>query len=65
MQKILFIIASLRTKSFNRQLARVAKGMLEDRANVLTLSEDQAAQLKALAEDGHRICATLKRNGGL
>lgn len=34
MKKIVFIVGSLRAKSFNRQLARVAEAMLADRAEV-------------------------------
>ena len=34
MKKILFIIGSLRTKSFNRQVARVAKEMIGNRVLV-------------------------------
>ena len=37
MKKILFIIGSLRAKSFNRQLANVAKEIIGDRAEVLEL----------------------------
>ena len=37
MKKILFIIGSLRTKSFNRQVARVAKEMIGSRAEVREL----------------------------
>lgn len=37
MQKLLFIIGSLRTKSFNRQLARVAREIVGDRAEVSEL----------------------------
>ena len=35
MKKILFIIGSLRAKSFNRQVANVAKEMIGNRAEVL------------------------------
>ena len=37
MKKILFIIGSLRTKSFNRQLANEAKNVIGNRAEVLEL----------------------------
>ena len=37
MAKILFIIGSLRAKSFNRQLANEAKEMIGDRAEVSEL----------------------------
>ena len=37
MKKILFIIGSLRTKSFNRQLAMMAKEMIGNRAEVTEL----------------------------
>lgn len=37
MKKILFIIGSLRTKSFNRQLANEAKEIINDRAEVSEL----------------------------
>lgn len=38
MKKILFIIGSLRAKSFNRQVANVAKEMIGNRAEVLARS---------------------------
>ena len=38
MKKILFVIGSLRAKSFNRQLANEAKAMIGDRADVLELN---------------------------
>ena len=44
MKKILFIIGSLRAKSFNRQVARVAKEIIG------TSAEEQKAALKALAD---------------
>ena len=37
MKKILFIIGSLRAKSFNRQVANVAKEIIGNRAEVLEL----------------------------
>ena len=37
MKKILFVVASLRTKSFNRQVAIVAKGIIGNRAEVQEL----------------------------
>ena len=37
MKKILFVVASLRTKSFNRQMAIVAKGIIGNRAEVQEL----------------------------
>ena len=37
MKKILFIIGSLRAKSFNRQVANVAKEMIGNRAEVQEL----------------------------
>ena len=37
MKKILFIIGSLRTKSFNHQVAHVAKEMIGNRAEVQEL----------------------------
>ena len=37
MKKILFIIGSLRTKSFNRQLAMMAKEIIGNRAEVYEL----------------------------
>ena len=37
MKKVLFIIGSLRAKSFNRQVANVAKEMIGDRAEVQEL----------------------------
>ena len=44
MKKILFIIGSLRAKSFNRQVAHVAKEIIG------TSAEEQKAALKALAD---------------
>ena len=40
MPKILMIIGSLRTKSFNRQLAKVAREIIGDRADVSELYYD-------------------------
>ena len=37
MKKILFVVASLRTKSFNRQVAIVAKEIIGNRAEVQEL----------------------------
>lgn len=48
MTKILFIIGSLRAKSFNRQLANVAKEMIGDRAEV---SELDYSDLPLLNQD--------------
>ena len=48
MKKILFIIGSLRAKSFNRQLANEAKEIIGDRAEV---SELDYSDLPLLNQD--------------
>ena len=48
MKKILFIIGSLRTKSFNRQLANEAKNVIGNRAEV---SELDYSALPLLSQD--------------
>ena len=48
MKKILFIIGSLRTKSFNRQLANEAKNVIGNRAEV---SELDYSALQLLSQD--------------
>ncbi len=65
MKKILFIIGSLRAKSFNRQVARVAKEIIDGSAevqvgiavpaealgtDVLVLTDEQKTALNALAD---------------
>lgn len=48
MKKILFIIGSLRAKSFNRQVANVAKEIIGNRAKV---SEQDYSDLLLLNQD--------------
>ncbi len=48
MKKILFIIGSLRKKSFNRQVARVAKEIIGGRAEVQELDY---SDLSLLSQD--------------
>ena len=47
MKKVLFIIGSLRAKSFNRQLATQAKEIIGDRAEVSELDTCAASRSKS------------------
>jgi hypothetical protein len=51
MTKILFIIGSLRAKSFNRQVANVAKEIIGDRAEVLPQQTGIAVPAEAWQTD--------------
>ena len=63
MKKILFIIGSLRAKSFNRQVANVAKEMIGNRAEVQELDySDLPLHRSAFksAVNAHSSMASLK-----
>ena len=50
MKRILFVVGSLRAKSFNRQLARLAQEMINGRAEVLELDYSDLPMLNQDAE---------------